>query len=270
MTISASLVLFHNDPDVFGAAISSYLNGCDGKIYIVDNSHVPLRHALFAHPRVACFFSGKNIGFAAGHNLAMSRIDGQSDYHLLLNPDITFGQMVLPSLLQRLRSELDIGAIMPQVVYANGELQQLCKLLPSPVDLIFRRFIPINYFRNRINQRYELHKLRQDKPSEIPSLSGCFLLVRTSIFRSLGGFDEQYFMYMEDVDLVRRIGDIARTVYDPSVTVTHAFAKGSYLSKELLFYHLTSAMKYFRKWGWIYDPIRTNRNRQTLASIQGV
>ena len=268
MTISASLVLFHNDPDIYGASIRSYLDGCNGKLYVVDNSHVPLSHVLFEHPRVVYIFSGNNLGFGAGHNLAIARLDGLSDFHLLLNPDITFDPMVLPSLIQHMRSELNIGAIMPQVVYANGELQPLCKLLPSPVDLIFRRFIPFNYFRNRINQRYELHKLRQDMPSEIPSLSGCFLLVRTSIFLGMGGFDERYFMYMEDVDLVRRIGDLALTVYDPSVSVTHEYAKGSYRSKKLLVYHLTSAMKYFWKWGWIYDPIRTSRNRQTLASIQ--
>jgi GT2 family glycosyltransferase len=91
--------------------------------------------------------------------------------------------------------------------------------------------------------------------------------VRTALLQQLGGFDERYFMYMEDVDLVRRIGDLARTVYMPSVHVVHAYAKGSYRNRKLLGYHLQSARKYFAKWGWTIDPIRSQRNRRILQQI---
>lgn len=270
MQITASLVLFHNPPELYSRAILSFLNGCHGSLIIVDNSLEPLRHELFQHSRVTYYYTGCNLGFGAAHNFALNKLPFLSDLHLFINPDIYFGADVLPILENQMMENSDIGALMPRVVYPNGEPQYLHKMLPSPVDLIVRRFIPISALRNRISRRYELHSLRQDSSSNIPSLSGCFLLVRTSILNKIGGFDERYFMYMEDVDLVRRIGDIARTVYDPSVFVVHEYAKGSYGSKRLLYYHLKSAISYFNKWGWFIDPIRCQRNKETreFKSVQ--
>lgn len=156
---------------------------------------------------------------------------------------------------------------MPRIEYPDGELQRLCKLLPTPFDLIFRRFLPIKLVQQLINQRYELHNLAQDRLTDVPSLSGCFLLVRTSLLENVGGFDERFFMYMEDVDLVRRIGMQARTVYDPSVKIIHAYEKGSYSNKRLLRYHLESAIKYFNKWGWFFDHHRRLKNRDAIRQL---
>lgn len=268
MKFSASLVLFHNDPALFGSAMQSFLDGCDGELFVVDNSASPLQHELFAHPRVKYVFTGRNLGFGAAHNRALALVAGQSDAHLLLNPDVRFGAEVLPALARCLANDASIGAVMPRIAYPNGDLQRLCKLLPTPVDLILRRFIPVAALRERINRRYELHELSQSCRSEIPCLSGCFLLVRTTLLQRLGGFDERYFMYLEDVDLMRRIGDLARTIYEPAVTVTHAYAKGSYRNRRLLGYHLKSAIQYFNKWGWMFDSVRRERNRRMQESIR--
>jgi GT2 family glycosyltransferase len=265
--ITASLVLFHSDPDMYSRAILSFLQGCNGVLYVVDNSAVPLRHELFDHSRVRYHFTGRNLGFGAGHNFALKEMLYSSDLHLVLNPDVSFGTEVLEYLAKRMIEAVDIGLQMPKIVYPNGKPQWLHKLLPSPMDLIFRRFIAVSSLRKRINKRYELHLLRQDQPTDIPSLSGCFLLIRTSLLQQIGGFDERYFMYMEDVDLVRRIGDIARTVYDPSVVVVHAYSKGSYFNKKLLGYHTISAIKYFNKWGWFHDSVRRQRNKEVKVYL---
>lgn len=264
------MVLFHNAPEQFGEAVRSFLeSSVDGHLHVVDNSLQPLRHPLLEHPRVRHDHVGRNLGFGAGHNRAIAALDFKSDLHLVLNPDISFAPHVLPALEGIMRTDVSIGALMPRINYPDGELQRLTKLLPTPLDLILRRFIPSVMIRERINQRYELHGLAQDRASDIPSLSGCFLLVRTKLLKSLGGFDERYFMYMEDVDLVRRIGDHARTVYEPSVAIIHHYAKGSYRNPVLLRYHLRSALLYFAKWGWVFDVERSRRNRGALAAMRG-
>ncbi|MBD8552725.1 glycosyltransferase family 2 protein [Sphingomonas sp. CFBP 8764] len=264
MRLSASLVLYNNDPAEFGMAIASYLNGSNGTLTVIDNSPVPLTHPQFADDRVEYVFAGENLGFGRGHNRALAMIGDRSDAHLLLNPDVAFGAEVLPRLLDFLQTHPGVGAIMPSIRYRDGSLQQLCKLLPTPVDLLLRRFVPIAALRRRINQRYELHGLSQSAPSAIPSLSGCFLLVRTEALTSIGGFDERFFMYMEDVDLVRRIGDRWTTMYQPGVSVTHGYAKASYSDPRLRAAHIRSALSYFAKWGFFVDRTRHVRNRATL------
>ena len=265
--ITASLVLYHNDPKDYEAAISSFLKGCDGIIYVIDSSSQRLKSQFFSTPRVNYIFVGRNLGFGAAHNLAISRLPNLSKAHLILNPDIIFDEHVLGYLFSKLEANDDIGIMMPKVLYPNGNLQRLCKLLPTPIDLIFRRFIPLSYFRNALNRRYELEKLPQDFPSDVPSLSGCFLFIKTDLLKKIGGFDERYFMYMEDVDLVRRGGDFSRTVYDPNVSVVHNYCKGSYKNAKLLMYHLRSAIRYFNKWGWVFDRTRRHRNKIILKNI---
>lgn len=268
MKISASLVLFHNDPAQYGSAIRCFLQGCDGILYVVDNSMAPLQHELFEHPRVRYVHAGENLGFGKAHNRAFAMAAGTSDAHLLLNPDIFFEPHVLPELGSFLGENQGAGAVMPRITYPDGSLQRLCKLLPTPVDLIFRRFIPSELIKAKINQRYEMHALAQDRPSRVPTLSGCFLLIRSDLLHRLGGFDERFFMYMEDVDLVRRICDVSDAVYLPSVQVKHAYAKGSYRSRKLLGYHLRSAILYFNKWGWFIDQDRRERNKKALANLK--
>ncbi len=267
MNISASLVLFHNDPTQYGQAMRCFLDGCDGILYVVDNSTVQLQHELFAHPRVRYLHAGENLGFGKAHNRAIAMAAGISDAHLLLNPDISFKPQVLPELGQFLGANPDVGAVMPRITYPDGSPQRLCKLLPTPIDLILRRFIPSERIKEKINQRYEMQGLVQDRPSRVPTLSGCFLLIRSDILHRVGGFDERFFMYLEDVDLVRRIGDVAETVYQPSVEVVHAYAKGSYRNRKLLGYHLRSAIQYFNKWGWFFDSTRKMRNRNALINL---
>lgn len=269
--ITASLVLYNADPEIFESAIFCFFKSLPtGILVVVDNSSSPTQSEWFEDPRIEYVYLGKNVGFGAGHNLAFKYVEPISDFHLILNPDIIFGEGVLPRLVQLMSYNGSIGAVMPQIRFRNGELQRLCKLLPTPLDLIVRRFIPIQKFVRMLNVRYELHGLPQDTTSVIPSLSGCFLLVRSRLFAKLNGFDERYFMYLEDVDLVRRIGDHSNAVYEPSVYVIHGYEKGSYKSRKLLGYHLKSAFRYFNKWGWFLDKVRVQRNNDMLTRLKGL
>jgi GT2 family glycosyltransferase len=253
---------------VFEPAIKSFLEGAsNGVLVIADNSPAPLVSPYFQHERVHYIHTGQNLGFGKAHNFAFENVQAVSDVHLILNPDIVFGEKILPYLIDVMEINQRLGAIMPQIRYPDGKLQRLCKLLPTPADLLFRRFIPIKSFVDARNKVYEMHDLSQRSRSIVPTLSGCFLLVRSEILREIRGFDERYFMYLEDVDLVRRIGERGEVIYDPTVFVVHAYGKGSYRNFKLLSYHIKSAIKYFNKWGWFWDPVRRKSNR---AALQGM
>lgn len=267
MRITASLVLYNNPPEQFSRAIASFLAACEGKLFVVDNSPEPLRSEYFSDSRVIYKPTGRNLGFGAGHNVALRELIPHSDFHLILNPDVWFGTDVLNVLVQALVERPDAGAVMPRIEYPNGSLQKLCKLLPAPHHLFLRRFLGFGFIRESVNRKYELHGLSQRRISSVPVLSGCFLLIRSRLLQTTGFFDERYFMYMEDVDLIRRIGDVSETIYQPTVSIVHGYEKGSYKKPLLLKYHLRSAFHYFCKWGWFLDSTRRMRNSRALRMI---
>ena len=212
---------------------------------------------------------GKNLGFGGGHNLALKQLaDVDAPYHLILNPDIVFDEDVLGRLADVMDSHPDVGLVMPKILYPDGSHQYLCKLLPAPIDLVLRRFLPGPWkgLARRRTAFYELRFLDSNTPAYVPSLSGCFMFARRSVLEEVGGFDERFFLYMEDVDLCRRMLGVSRLLYWPGVTVEHVHQMGSYRSRKLLLLHMRSAIQYFNKWGWIRDNTRKQINRETLAS----
>ena len=87
------------------------------------------------------------------------------------------------------------------------------------------------------------------------------------VYDEIGGFDERYFMHFEDIDITRRIGNISRTVYFPNATIIHAHEAAHKTSKKMLLIGLKSAVKYFNKWGWIFDKERSKRNKKALKLL---
>jgi GT2 family glycosyltransferase len=269
MDISASLVLYESERDLFERAIESFLGstGAD-RLYVIDNSRHPLGSKYFLHSKVKYIYNGANIGFGAAHNRAIEIACRKSDLHLILNPDVVFDGQIFERISELFRGDPRIVAAMPRILYPDGSLQRLCKLLPTPVDLLARRFIPLSSVRQRINRRYEMHNLPQDKPIEVPMISGCFLIARSSALLDVGGFDHRYFMYMEDFDLIRRLGTQGKIMYIPEVSIVHKYAKGSYRNRRLMSHHMRSAVQYFNKWGWFLDPERTERNNRAIAALR--
>lgn len=265
MKITASLVLYNNSSDVYNESILSFLNGSDGILYILDNSEFPLTNHLFTNNRIKYIHAGKNLGFGNAHNKLFFEYCVSSDVHLIMNPDVYFDQHVIGSVLNYFHSNPDVGVLMPKISYFDGQIQNLCKLLPTPLDLFLRRFSP-SFVLSFFKSKYVLSFISQEKVSDVPSLSGCFLFVRSECFKYLKGFDNRFFMYLEDVDLVRRLGMHTRVVYYPFVNVYHGYAKGSYKNFKLLFYHIVSTIKYFNKWGWIFDQYRSIVNKKFLCA----
>ena len=212
----------------------------------------------------------ENPGFGAGHNLALRALAADStDFHVMLNPDILMEDHVFSRLAKVMEERPAVGLIMPRVVYPDGSTQFLCRLSPAPLDFALRRFAPPwakKLFQRRLH-RYELRGLEDIACDTVPFLSGCFMFVRRSALEAVGGFDDRYFLYMEDVDLCRRLARNCKLLYWPHVTVIHGCYRGAHREKRLLFAFLRSAVRYFNRWGWIFDAERRAVNRSALACL---
>ncbi len=272
--LNVSIVLFSSCSNTIKKAVDScLLSKLINKIYLVDNSPTDeLKELSKLDYRIEYIFNNANLGYGKAHNIAIKKsIEEDIPYHLVLNPDVYFEESVLEELYNFMEKNKDVGLVMPKVLYPDGKLQYLCKLLPTPFDLFGRRFFSFGPFKKFIKKRNEIFELAftgYDKIMEVPYLSGCFMFIRTEVLKKIGLFDERFFMYLEDTDLSRRIHQVAKTIYYPYVHIYHEYEKGSYKSKKLLKYHIESAIKYFNKWGWFFDPKRDQINQKTLKILK--
>lgn len=270
--LSASIVLYDTPKRLLQKVYDSVLqSGLPIELFLVDNSPRPCIEPR-DFPAAQYTFSKKNLGYGAGHNVAIRKILGSSVYHFVLNPDISFESPTLPAILEFMDRDTTIGQVMPKIIYPNGEIQYLCKLIPSPIDLLARKFVP-TFLKPRLEQRMQRFELRAtgyQTIMDVPYLSGCFMALRVAALQKVGLFDERFFMYPEDIDLTRRMAECYRTTYFPEVQVIHDHARESYRSYRMLWIHTINMIKYFNKWGWLFDSTRQRLNQESLRKIQNL
>jgi len=279
--LGVSVVLYHTPLEIWEKCLQSLeKTTLPVFLYIVENSSrtspgikVWLER-LQARDNFFCKYirTPRNLGYGKAHNLTLKEsLRHHYPYHLVLNPDIYFEEGVLEELYSFMEKHPEVGLVMPKVVNPEGELQYLCRLLPSPLNLIARRFLsfsPFKDFVKNLNQEYELRFANYDQIMEVPYLSGCFMFLRTKVLKKVGLFDERFFMYLEDVDLCRRLFRYSKNVFYPYVHVYHVGQRSSYNNWRLLIYHVISAIRYFNKWGWIYDRERKEINRSVIKKLK--
>ena len=236
-------------------------------IWLLDNSPEPspelAQNIQYPTSNIQYLFNNANLGYGRAHNIALREsIAEQTEFHLVINDDIEVKAADIDALHNFMTANPQVGQLMPRVVYPDGTTQYLAKRLPTPLDVFGRRFLPKALMRKR-NERYELRQLvDQNKPLNVPYLSGCFMFLRTEAVSQAGLFDERYFMYPEDIDLTRTIHRDWLTLYYPAVTIVHNHAKGSYHNLRLLWVHIVNMCRYFNKWGWFHDPERKIYNNE--------
>jgi len=230
------------------------------QVFLIDNS--PVENPDFKTLNVTYQFTGKNSGYGAGHNIAIRQtLEQDLPYHLVINPDIAFQPEILSEIVDFMNNNPEIGLLMPKILYPTGEIQYLCKLIPTPFDLIIRRFLPKSWTLERTKE-FELRASGYNHIMNVPYLSGCFMFLRTEAIREVGMFDERFFMYPEDIDLSRRINRHFRTVFYPEVSIVHNHAHSSYMNTRMMFIHMFNMIRYFNKWGWIVDKERRKVNKE--------
>ncbi len=264
--INVSIVIYHN-PAVEVQNIVRQLRECSAinEIWLIDNSEIQTE--VFMSLPATYIFNNQNMGYGRAHNIALEKsLRTDAKYHLVINSDIILGNGTIDVLLRYMEENPDVGQCMPMVRYPNGTIQRLAKLLPTPYDLIVRRFLPKSLTRKR-TRYFELHDAPAGYAINVPYLSGCFMLLRCDALRKTGLFDQRFFMYPEDIDLTRRIHRHYKTVFYPMTEIIHNHAQKSYHSTRMLWIHIVNMCRYFNKWGWLFDSERTKINRQTLLEI---
>lgn len=265
--VTGSIVLYKSGNDVY-KAIESFrkITSLKTFLWLIDNSpsddFKKQNEKLLSEKNIKYLFVGKNVGYGAGHNIALKEAINQSEYHLVFNPDVYFDENVIEELYHYASTNPLTGHIMPKILYPDGSLQYSCKLVPTPLDLL-ARLLPGNVLKKR-KEKFELRFTGYNKTIEVPYLSGCFMFFKCAALKETGIFDERFFMYPEDIDITRRIHRSYKTIYYPYVHVYHKHAKSSFKNFKMFLIHITNINKYFNKWGWIFDKERKAINKKIL------
>lgn len=252
-SISIAIVTYNNEKTIgktLESLVANWPENAGLRVYIIDNGSTDRTPDILAPylDRVTLVRSEKgNIGFGAANNLVLDELD--SKYHVIMNPDVCLlDSEALSVLAKYLDEHPDTGMVAPKIVDEQGELQYLCRRNPTVLDL-FLRFSPIKAGRKR-QDRHVMKDMDYNTSFPIEFASGCFMMIRTALFKKLGGFDDRFFLYAEDADLTRRVNLTSKTVYVPQATVCHAWQRASYRDPAMTRIHIKSLWKYFRKWGF--------------------
>lgn len=250
--ISASIVLYNEDLNELKKTIDSFLNTpLKKKLYLIDNSPKKNSSDFFNCPDIEYIATQKNIGFGRGHNLILNEIKSSSEFHLILNPDVTFGKSVIPNLIKKIKKDPELAMVAPKVLFPNGEHQYSCRKYPTPLSLIGRRSRFLKPFLGSKLYDDEYRNLDLKKEFFPEYITGCFQLYKTEDLVSLNGFDKRYFLYMEDVDICKKIDALGKKkMYIPDEKIYHYLKQGSLKKTNLFLRHISSAIKYFLKWGF--------------------
>ncbi len=248
--VTVSIVSYNNADELRGVLDSLFAatKGVELTVYVVDNHSTDDTRALVTqyYPQVTLIALEDNVGFGAAHNRVLSRLS--SDYHAILNPDITFSEDVLSALCDYLDAHEEAVLATPLILNTDGTPQAVPRVLPKRRYMFAGQLERFGGVFRRWRDAYTRRTETFTAPTEITFCTGCFMLWRTAALQALGGFDDRFFMYMEDADLSRRGLKLGKLMLLPHVTVTHAWEKASGKSGHFLKIHLQSMRRYFAKW----------------------
>lgn len=193
----------------------------------------------------------KNLGYGGGHNLVLNKEMG--DGHLVLNPDVILHESAISLSLNHLVENSQTVMITPNARNEYNEKQYLCKQYPSLFVLFLRGFAPRfikNLFRTLL-AKYELRGFTEEAENRsIQIASGCYMFLRTRAYQEAEGFDDRFFLYMEDFDLSLRLAKIGEIVYLPQVKIIHYGGQASRKGWLHIKLFVLSTFKFFNKYKW--------------------
>jgi len=223
------------------------------EVFVVDNASKCFEGIESSFPLARVIRNKSNLGFSKANNQGLKSAAGE--YILFLNPDTEVLKGSIEKMIGFLESNPDVGVVGPKLVYPDGSLQLSCRKFYTLRAILMRR-LP---FTSRLFNRKILldHLMLDDKSESMKDpdwlIAACVMLPKR-VLDKIGGFDEGYKLYFEDVDLCYRIKkEGLRVAYYSESTVIHHHRRDSAkgFSKKTI-WHLLSAARFFRKYGWSF------------------
>lgn len=224
------IIVNYNVKELLEQCIRSIFTASSGlniEVIVVDNNSFDgsLRYIQEKFPddkRLKLIESPVNLGFAKANNLGVKKAAGE--FVLILNPDTILQEDTLQKTLKFYKDNPGTGAVTCKLILPNGKLDLACRRsFPTPSVAVYRILGLSKIFpKSRIFGKYNLTYLEENKTYEVDAIVGAFMLIKKSVYDEVNGFDEDYFMYGEDLDLCFRIKKAGYKIYYyPDTSIIH-------------------------------------------------
>jgi N-acetylglucosaminyl-diphospho-decaprenol L-rhamnosyltransferase len=217
----AAVVVNYNAGATLAACVARLRAEGVGAIVVVDNDSGDGSAEAAAAPDVRLVRAGANLGYGTAANIGVAT--ASQPYVLVMNPDVEVRPGSVDALVGALERDPLLAVVGPRVESPDGSLYPSARRFPDLVVAAGHAFLWFVAPDNRFSRAYKLLDWDHATPGEVDWVSGSCMLVRRDAFGAVGGFDERYFMYVEDVDLCWRLGRAGwRIGYEPASRVVHA------------------------------------------------
>jgi N-acetylglucosaminyl-diphospho-decaprenol L-rhamnosyltransferase len=219
----AAVVVNYNAGEALRACVASVLAEEPGpELVVVDNASTDgsVEALLRAFPAVRVVRSGGNLGYARAANLGSAAT--AAPVVAVLNPDTVLAPGVGLAVVARFAAEPDLGAAGPRLNNQDGTVYPSARQIPSILDAVGHGLLFFVWRDNPFTRRYRETGADPARPRDVDWVSGAAVWLRRAALDDVGGWDERYFMYVEDVDLCWRLRRAGwRVAYEPAGTVEH-------------------------------------------------
>ncbi|MDO9390374.1 MAG: glycosyltransferase [bacterium] len=253
-------------------SLEESLTGIDHEILLADNGSRDgsVEHFLQQYPEVKICINRNKRGYGANHNLNIKRARGA--YVMVLNADLKFEKNTIQDMVAFMEDNPDCGVSSCRLMNWDGSgIQHNCRTFPTLVDIWARRFPFKNKRLHAIADRHEMLQHDYSQNFETDWFQGSFMFFRREALDQIGGFDERFFLYFDDVDICRRIHMAGwKVLYNSRVFAHHRFHRQSANPLNRLFrVHLNSMVSYFQKYGWKFWPQPEEDHSAVKPEVKG-
>ena len=232
MELSIVIVNYHHSHMLADCLKSVYrtIKKIRFEIIIVDNSSKDdgLELILKRYPETRFINNLKNVGFARANNQGVKIASG--DFLLFINPDTIMTEGAIESMLGYIQSDSSIGILGPKVLNSDQTIQYSCRRFPTVWSGLFNRYSLMTrlFPNNRFSRHYLMLDYDHNSIRSVDWISGCCMMMSASTFKKANGFDENYFLFIEDVDLCQIIKNKGLLViYFPHAKIFHKISSSN-------------------------------------------
>lgn len=266
LSASASIVLFHSCVSRLRATLRTLIAASEPlpaplTLYVIDQSTqidyrtntTDICQNMLADANISLhfIFPASNKGYGAGHNHALAR--GLGDIHFILNPDVELDPSVITAAIGLMQDHPELALVAPRGFLPDGSVDRLAKRYPSLFIFFLRGFVPMRirqFFATPLDE-YEYKDLPEDQfLSEVTLVSGCCMIVKTTIWRKVGGFNTDYFLYFEDYDLSMRMAENGLVAQCSEIKIVHHGGGTAKKGPRHIGHFISGLLRFFNTWGW--------------------